>query len=141
MSVLQIVDGDLYLPDGADRLTVLGEPDATLQALRDALKLAVGDWFLDLTVGLDREIMIGKYASLIPPEVELRRVLAAVYGITQVIRVEARRLKTRDEAVSYGTDTLLAWDAAPRRILYITAQVTSRVAGTLDLGLPLPIPS
>jgi len=30
MSVLQIVDGDLYLPDGADRLTVLGEPDATL---------------------------------------------------------------------------------------------------------------
>ena len=43
--------------------------------------------------------------------------------------------------MSYGTDTLLAWDAAPRRILYVTAQVTSRVAGTLDLGLPLPIPS
>lgn len=86
MSVLQIVDGDLYLPDGADRLTVLGEPDATLQALRDALKVSVGDWFLDLTVGLDREIMIGKYASLIPPEVELRRVLAAVYGITPATR-------------------------------------------------------
>lgn len=141
MAVLRIEDGDLYLPEGVDRLQVLDEPEATLQALRDALRVAVGDWFLNLTVGVNREILIGKYSSMIPPEVELRRVLAAVSGITDVIRVVARKLKTRDEALSYGTDVLLAWDAAPRRILYVQAQVTSRTAGALDLGLPFTVSS
>lgn len=139
MTVIRVEDGDIYLPEGTDRLQVLGEPQATLQALRDALHVAVGDWFLDLTVGVDREVLVGKYSSMIPPEVEMRRVLSRVAGITQVIRVSARRLKTREEAVAIGADATLAWDAAPRRILYVEAQVTSRVAGTLDLGLPLPI--
>ena len=54
MTVLRIEDGDLYLPDEADRLQVLAEPAATLQALRDALRVAVGDWFLDVTAGVNR---------------------------------------------------------------------------------------
>lgn len=139
MTVLRIEDGDLYLPDEADRLQVLAEPAATLQALRDALRVAVGDWFLDVTAGVNREILLGKYASMIPPEVEMRRVLAAVPGVTQVIRVTARRLTSRDQAVAYGTDMSSAWDAAPGRILYVEAQVTTRTAGALDLGLALPV--
>jgi len=139
VTVLRIEDGDLYLPDEADRLQVLAEPAATLQALRDALRVSVGDWFLNITVGVNREILLGKYASMIPPEVEMRRVLAAVSGVTQVIRVTARRLTSRDQAVTYGTDVAAAWDAAPGRILYVEAQVTTSTAGALDLGLALPI--
>lgn len=139
MTVLRIEDGDLYLPDEADRLQVLTEPAATLQSLRDALRVAVGDWFLDITAGVNREVLLGKYSSMIPPEVEMRRVLAAVAGVTQVIRVTARRLTSRDQAVGYGADAATAWDAAPGRVLFVEAQVTTRTAGALDLGLALPI--
>src|SRR5690349_9547894 len=100
MAVLRVEDGDLYLPEGTDRFPVLGEPDATLQGLHDALKVHVGDWFLDLTAGTDREIVTGKLVSLLPPEVEIRRVLLRVAGVTQVIRVSVRRLKSRAEAVA-----------------------------------------
>ena len=79
---------DLYLPEGAARLEVLAEPDATLQRLRDALAVAAGDWFLDGSVGVDSEILLGMRGRdpapgypLIPPEVEVRRVLEAVEGV------------------------------------------------------------
>ena len=137
--VLQVVDGDVAIPLGGSRLILVGEPESTMQALRDALHVAVGDWFLDLTAGVDREVLVGKLASLIPPEVEIRRVLSRVAGITAVLRVAVRRLRTRAEAQTYGDDVVAAWDAAPGRVLYVDAKVTSRTAGTLDLGIALPV--
>ncbi len=139
VTVLRIENGDLYLPAGATRLEVIGEPEATLQLLRDSLRVAVGDWFLDLTAGLDREVLLGKLSSLIPPEVEIRRVLARVPAVTSVIRVKATRPSTRGEATALGEDVLRAWDAAPGRVLHVAAQVTTRTAGALDLGVALPI--
>lgn len=139
MTVLRVENGDLYLPEGATRFEVIGEPEATLQLLRDSLRVAVGDWFLDLTAGVDREVLLGKLSSLIPPEVEIRRVLARVPAVTSVIRVKATRPATRGEAIKLGDETLRAWDAAPGRVLYVAAQVSTRTAGALDLGVALPI--
>lgn len=139
MPVLQVEDGDLYLPAEKNTLTVLGEPQATLQGLRDALRVAVGDWFLDLSVGVNREVITGKLASMLPPEVEIRRVLSRVRGVTQVIRVRARRLRSLAEAQAANAEA--AWNAAPNRVLFIEAEVTSRTAGTLDLGLAFTLAS
>lgn len=139
MTVLRVENGDLYLPEGATRFEVIGEPEATLQLLRDSLRVAVGDWFLDLTAGVDREVLLGKLSSLIPPEVEIRRVLARVPAVTSVIRVKATRPATRGEAIKLGDETLRAWDTAPGRVLHVSAQVSTRTAGALDLGVALPI--
>ena len=111
MAILRIEsdeDGvaDLYLPEGAQTFAVLGEPDATLQGLRDAFEVAIGDWFLDQLAGVERELLIGKISSMIPPEVETRRVLARVAGVTQVLSVRVRRVTSRADAESLGEDAL-----------------------------------
>lgn len=141
VTVLRVENGDLYLPAEAQTLVVVGEPEATLQGLRDAFELAVGDWFLDQTAGVDREVLVGNLASLVPPEVEVRRVLARVPGIVRVIRVNVRRITSRNDAVMLGPDAVARWDEAPGRILYVESKVTSKTAGELDLGFAFALPS
>lgn len=137
MAVIRVEDGDVYLPAGTSRLQVLGEPEATMQSLRDALRVHIGDWFLDVTQGVDREVLVGKLSSLLPPEVEIRRVLLRVRGVTAVLRLDLRRLRSLAEAQAVDAED--EWVAAPYRVLYVDAKVTSRTAGALDLGLALPI--
>ncbi len=139
MNRLRIEDGDLYLPAAATKFQVLGEPQSTLQALRDAFSLAVGDWFLDKSAGVDREVMVGKLSSVIPPAVEIRRVLARVPSVTSVLRVEVRRLESRADAEAVGVED--RWDEAPGRLLYAVGQVTSTTTGVLDFGLSVSLPT
>ena len=136
---MKVTDGDLYLPEGAPVFPLLGEPDATLQNLRDIFAVHVGDWFLDLTAGLDREILTGKISSMVPPEVEVRRVLLRVPGVTSVISLRVRRITSLADATAIGPDAVDAWNNAPNRVLYVEGIVTSKTAGSLDLGIAFPL--
>lgn len=139
MAVMRVEDGDIFLPEGASKFPLLGEPEATLQNLRDIFKVHVGDWFLNLTAGLDREILTGKLSSLVPAEVEVRRVLLRVPGVTSVIQLRVRRLKSLAEATAIGADAVDAWTKSPNRVLYVQGVVTSKTAGSLDLGIVFPL--
>lgn len=128
---------DLYLPIGAQKLTALSEPASTMQLLRDIFAVHIGDWFLNQLAGVDREILTGKLTSLVPPEVEVRRVLLQVPGITSVIRVRAKRLTTLAEAKAVGAES--QWAAAPGRLLYVEGMVSSSTQGVLDFGFAFPV--
>lgn len=134
---MQIEDGDIVLSVGAPRFAVLSEPQSTMQLIRDVFAVHIGDWFLNLSAGVDREILIGKLTSLVPAEVEVRRVLLQVPGITNVIRVRARRINSLADATALGAED--EWNAAPGRLLYIEGMVSSRTAGALDFGFAFPV--
>lgn len=136
---------DLYLPEGAARLEVLAEPDATLQRLRDALAVAAGDWFLDGSVGVDSEILLGMRGRdpapgypLIPPEVEVRRVLEAVEGVRVVRSVELRALQSEAQAEAAGDAALALWRRVGRRA-YLVDAVLLADGGELALSAPISL--
>ena len=136
---------DLYLPTGTARLEVLAEPDATVQRCRDALRVAAGDWFLDDRVGVDSEILLGARGRepgpgypLIPPEVEVRRVLEAVVGVRAVRDIALRGLRSEADAEEAGEDALALWRRVGGRAYLVTA-VLLVDGGDLDLTAPVSL--
>lgn len=136
---------DLYLPEGVARLETLDEPVATLQRLRDALRIAAGDWFLDEGVGVDGEILRGMRGRdpspgypLIPPEVEIRRVLEAVEGVVAVRSVELRALQSEAQAAAAGDAALALWRRVGGRAYLVLATLLA-AGGDLDLVAPVSL--
>lgn len=136
---------DLYLPAGTDRLEVLAEPQATVQRLRDALLIALGDWFLDETVGLDSEVAFGMRGRdpapgypLIPPEVEIRRVLSAVPGVRAIRELEVRALQSEIAAEAAGPEALALYRRVGGRAYLVTAKILAD-GGDLELVAPVSL--
>lgn len=136
---------DLYLPAGVDRLAVLDEPAATVQRCRDALRLAAGDWFLDGTAGVDSEILLGARGRdpapgypLIPPEVEVRRVLSTVSGVRAVRSITLRALQSERQAEAAGPEALALWRRVGTRAYLVEANLLAD-GGDLDLSAPVSL--
>lgn len=80
---LDPITGDLALSGagGAARLTLVSGADAVAQRIRGRVRLWLGEWFLDTSVGVPYLTMLGRKGGERYVEATLRRVIASSPGV------------------------------------------------------------
>jgi len=80
---LDPITGDFALSgvSGAARLTVVSGADAVAQRIRGRVRLWLGEWFLDTSIGVPYLTMLGRKGAERYVEATLRRVIASCPGV------------------------------------------------------------
>ncbi|MCX6027663.1 MAG: hypothetical protein NTY23_15690 [Chloroflexi bacterium] len=76
-------DGDLALTSvrGGLRLTLVEGPEAIAQRIRGRIRLWLGDWFLDTSIGVPYLQILGQKNAAAFAEATLRRVILTTPGV------------------------------------------------------------
>lgn len=90
-----------------------------------ALRLALGEWMLDRSAGLDRERVLGDDLSPLPGELEVTRVASKVTGVARVESCQIRRPTSEAEAEELGVGDAYREQAGRIIVVLLAARTTS----------------
>lgn len=98
------VDGDYVLGNAA--VFLVDSPEAVAQAVITRLRLGRGEWFLDKTVGLARDQVLGKNAQDVADSA-IRQCILGTAGVVEIAEyASARDSETRELEVSARLTTI-----------------------------------